>query len=295
MSARNFNNFHLGDDVYELAGGMIVDLAEKAGLNPYGSGPQSEVMGELVGVLGKNKVLRDAEPIDFLTIPQAARYVDQSGVLLPLNRSLHTPDKQVPEGTSRIMTANVANWQDKTADYLVELAKTLTSDVTVYGAAGNRVMKQPTELANKNVKEFQQAYGHLPIESQYLETFVLPRLNEAGYYVSFEAYDTGVGDEIAAEFVEKHPELFEPGVAVSFASVATNGFQTLLQFRNAAISNNEDYDPKDAPQTYAESNGRKVAKTAKQIKNAQAYQSPQPALRSGVLRGKLLHIAAGGK
>lgn len=295
MSERNFNNFEFGDDVYELADGLVPELAEKAGLNPY-AGNHSDVMGELVGVLGKNKVLRANEPIDFLTIPEMSKYVDRSGALLPLSRSLWLPDKEVPEGTTRIITGGVANWQDRVTKFLVNKAESLTSDVTVEVAVGNRVMNGPTEVTNKNVQQFTDQYRTEPTEANYTQEFVIPKLAEAGYTVWVHPYDTNVGDEIAANFVKRKPELFGKNQLLSFIKVANAGLQLALQFRNAARVINGSYDGyKFRPQVFVETDAIKVARTTDQIKRAADYQSPQPALRQVVLTAKLLHLAAGYK
>jgi hypothetical protein len=293
MSERNFNNFEFGDDVYELAGGLVPELAERAGLDPY-AGNRSDVMGELVGVLGKNKVLRDNEPIDFLTISEMASYVTRSAVLQPLNRSLWLPDKQVPEGTPRVITGGVANWQDRVAKFLVNKAKSLTSDVTVYIPVGNRVMNGPTEVINKNVQQFVEQYKTEPTEGNYAVEFVVPKLTEAGYTTWVYYNETTAGDEIATSFVEGSPELFMPGEKLSFVKVAGAGLQLALQFRNAAKEIHKRYDGiKYKPQVFVETDAIKVARTSDQVKRALDYQAPQPGLRQAALTAKLLHLAAG--
>ncbi len=295
MSARNFNNFHLGDDVYELAGGLVHDLAEKAGLEPY-VGPHSEVLGELVGILGKNKVLRENEPVDFLTNRQMAGHVDRSGVLLPMDRSLHTPYIQVAEGTPRLVTGGVPNWQIRTADLLVSKAAELTSPTAVYMAVGNRPMDKPNETGHPKVKQFVEDYGHFPKESQFAEEFVFPRLTEAGYAVFFEPYEASDGEEIARLFVADYPAAFKKGKAMSFARVAGSGVHLATQFRDAAREVNPDYDSdKNAPQVFMETDGIEVARNKAQRKDALHYQAPQPGLRTTALKAKLLHLAAGGR
>jgi hypothetical protein len=228
-----------------------------------------------------------------------ATYVENSGAMRPLNRSIRNPDKKVPEGTPRVITGAVANWQDRTTDLLVNKAQKLTSDVDVHIVLGNRVMggkDSPSEQKNPNVQKFAESYRELPTEANYAEEFVIPKLAEAGYIVSAYAYDTKVGDEIAAKFVSAKKELFMAGKPFSFVRVAGAGVQLALQFRNAGQKLNPRYDSiKFKPTVYVETDTIGIAWSQAEVDKPQKYQAPQTALRQVALTAKLLHQAAGGK
>jgi hypothetical protein len=295
MAFRDFSNFELGDDVYKLAGGLIPELIERAGLDPEAEN-RTDVMGELVGILGKNKVLRDNEPVTFLALGEMATYVERSGALKPLGRSLWTPDKKVPEGTPRLITGAVANWQDRTVNYLIKKAKKLTSDVEVNVALGNRLMDSPSEQKNPNVQRFVEEYGSLPTETHYAEHFVITKLVEAGYNVTGYSFNTNAGDALAEAFVAQKKELFVNGRPLSFVRVANAGVQLALQFRKAAQGINPRYDSiKFKPKVFAETDTIPVATSQEEIDQPTNFQAPQPALRQIALTAKLLHEATGGK
>lgn len=296
-ATRNFNDFVLGDDVFELGGGVVRRVAERAGLD-VSEGPSSELLHGLVGIVGKNKVLLENEPIDFLTNLGMAWYVDRAGTQLPMSRSLWTPDQQIPEGTPRLITGGVPNWQDRAANYLVSTAEKLTSDVTVYAPVGNRVMDQGSDLKSKNVQAFMEQHdGQHPTERQYAELYVVPALAMSGYDVVLgDTYETGAGEKIAENFVADNPELFAKDQKISFVRVANAGVQLAVQFRKAARRQLGRYDSfKFKPQVYIETDTLPVARSDRQRQDSRNFQAAQTGLRQVLLTAKSLHEAAGGR
>lgn len=289
---RNFSNFILGDNVYELSGGLIPEIAERLEV-PLSDTPDSAELGRLVGVIGKNKVLRDNVEITAIPQDEAADMVDRSGVQLPLSRSLRTPNIQIPKDTdlksltATIMTGAVANWMDRTR----ALLESDPSQSKVYAVTGNRVMSSPTEVTNPQVAEFIKNNGVEPSESDYALEYVLPALTSRS--AELVAYQTADGDEIADKFVQDHPELFADGSRVSFARVANAGIQLALQFRKAARKLNPDFDSNPAdPQVYIRTDTLPVARTAEELKNATKFQSPFTGLRQVALTAKLINKAS---
>lgn len=219
VAERNFRDFRFYDNVNELAGGLMPELAERAGIE-FEGGLTADQLGQLVGVMGKNKGLRHNDPATFLTIGEMATYATRAredrGVKegedeRATDRSLNNPDKTVPEGTPRIMTGAVANWYDSMTEYMVGKAETLAGAVTVHLVMGNREMNLGTELANKNHQSFRVAHDdQLPTEQQYGEEFVATKLEAAGYKVEPVQVESGNGDAIAEFFVARRPELFLP-------------------------------------------------------------------------------------
>src|SRR2546423_663215 len=87
---RNFNDFHLGDNVYELADGLVPEVAERVDIE-LGSEPNSPALERLVAKLGSNPDLRsNPEPanIDRRT---AIEFAYRSGLPSLMSRSLWTP------------------------------------------------------------------------------------------------------------------------------------------------------------------------------------------------------------
>lgn len=284
---RNFNNYVLGDNVYQLAEGLIPEIAERLDVS-MGEQPNSEALSRLVGVIGKNKVLRNNAQITAYELEEAGSLVLRSGVQEPLSRSLWSPDIKLPSTAEvTVITGGMANWQDRLPALLTERA----SSTTVYAASGNRTMDEDTELTNKNVLDFQSKTGNLPSESEYISRYVLPKLGKTS--VKFTPYDTDQGNQIASSFVQDYPELFADGKQISFARVANAGIQLAAQFRKAARAVNPRYDAdKLHPQVFVLTDSFPIAETAKQLKNPRQYQSPFTALRMVALTAKMLHEAA---
>jgi hypothetical protein len=303
-SERNFNSFHLGDNVYELAGGLIPEIADRVGV-PLGEQPSSESLGALVSVLGTNKVLRNNEIVSTIDLSQAARFVEKSGVQEALQRSLWHP-----KGLSRlpisydatIATGGVANWQDRTAQLIVS-DSVIHTFTPVYLPTGNRIMNSPSEVKNENVTDFMDLFGAAPTESQYAEQYVAPILERAGVRVDVIGYDTQNGDEIAQRFILANPNLFEPGnpwdlfeeptrTRLNFARVANAGIQLAVQFRKAAQAANAEFDvDRGDPQVFIQTDSLPVAQTETQLTMLREYQSPFTALRQVALTAKMLHEA----
>ncbi len=291
---RDFSNFHAGDNVYELAGGVVPELANRLGVD-VGENADQEALGRLVGAVGKNKVLRDNEEVTAMSTEEMAEMAVRSGINLALNRSLWTPDFSV-DGISApyVVTGAVANWQDRTVRLLQERAASETQQETdVFVVTGNRVMDSPTELSNPHVIQFTENYGKAPTETQYAAEYVMPKLDPWGYETFMEDFETANGDEIAKLFVARRPELFEAGSKLVFARVATAGVQLAMQYVKAARDQNPGYDGNVVePQVYVVTDERPIARNDSEKSLPLEFQAPQPALRQMALTAKLLAEAA---
>ena len=285
MSSHDFSNFEFGEPVMELAGGMMPELMERAGID-YENQTASAALGELVGILGSNKVTQDNEPVDFLTADEMADYVDRAGTQNALWRSLWTPDGLVPTDSNVLTSGAVANWQDRVADHLVSNA-IFAYGTKVYMPVGNRLMNSKTEVTNPNVIDFKEKFETLPTEAQYAEHVIVPRLQEGNYSPVLATYNTGDGERIASNFVTDYPELFAKGERMSFVRVANAGLQLALQFRRAAQQNVAplyDANPHD-PQVFIETDSLQVAR------NGSIGQNPRTGLRQVGVAAKLLQEA----
>jgi hypothetical protein len=302
---RDFSTFELGDNVYELASGLLPEIAECLDVQ-LGDEPSSDDMFNLVGKLGKNKVLRNNEPVTAIDLETAADLLNRSGVQKPLNRSLWTPDFQVdPDGGFIIVTGAVANWQDRTAKLVANGIKAGTLSKTTHIITGSRVMgtKPGSEQSNPNVQAFLEEKGKYPTETQYAERYVIPKVKDAGGDVILTSYDTDSGDKIAANFAkeanfsadsEEQRTMFIDGSQVTFARVANAGIQLAVQFRKAIREHvSPDFDGyRHLPEVFVVTDGFPIARTPEEVADPANFQSPYTGLRQAVLTAKMLHEAA---
>ena len=286
MAERNFRDFELGDDVYELAGGVIPDIAERLDMK-LSTEPNSQELFQLVGALGKNRVLRYNEDVVAIDRSDAAALVDRSGIQRQLSRSLWTPGIRPTDENidAFVITGAVANWQDRAAELL-----TWGSSRVIYAAAGNRVMDTVTEKTNHNVQRLRAKDHRYPTESKYVKRVIAPRLEESGHAVVASRYLTKEGPVLATRFFERYPDLLDKRVA--FARVANAGIQLAAQMRTAAraISPEFDADPKD-PQVFIMTDSFPLAYLEAQEADPRRFQKSATALRQLVLTAKLLHEA----
>jgi len=256
MSAteRNFNNFELGDNVYELADSLIPEIAEHLDFE-LGPEPSSDELYELVGKLGKNRVLGANEEVTAIDLETAADLLGRAGVQEAMDRSLWTPRLKAthiasenPNAGFTVITGAVPNWQDRTAKLVAEGISEGSLRGTTYVVTGNRTMgvEDLSEAEHPNVKTFQKEKGILPTETQYAERFVVPVIQAAGGEVALVSYETESGAELAHNFVRytrttgdkrSFERLFELGSRpITFARVANAGAQLAVQFRTAVRS-----------------------------------------------------------
>jgi len=286
---RNFNDFQLGDNVYELAGGVIPEIAAKLGVE-LGDEPSSEALGELVGKIGKNKVLRENEDVEAIDRETAADFVDRSGVQRALSRSLWTSEPfRLADMDAIVMTGGMANWQDR----MVTRLSTHFTKKPIFYVTGERVMDSPTEVTNSNVIALQAENGQYPTESQYAAKVIVPKLIVIGNKATkLLPYETDNGDELAARLFEDQPEL--AGQKLLFARVANAGIQLAVQMRKAARQVNPDFDSfSNMPQAFILTDWfTQVARTPDEDKDSLHFQKAHPALRQLAVTAKMLHEAA---
>lgn len=299
VAERDFSTFELGNNVYELADGLIPEIAVYLDVQ-LADEPNSEDLHRLVGKLGKNKVLRDNNEVTAINLETAARLLDRSGVQKPLDRSLWTPERgrSAEEKDLTIITGAIANWQDRTAKLVKTSIETGVLGGEVKIVAGNRIMDRPTEKTNTNVQMFFDEEGRYPTETQYALDFVLPeigtRIGNGG--ATLVEYNTDKGDELAANFARDHKKMFDGvnPVPITFARVANAGVQLAVQFRNAI---REYADPTfdedhDSPEVFVFTDSFPIVRTEEEIADPVNYQSPYSGLRQAVLTAKMLHETA---
>jgi hypothetical protein len=285
VSERDYSTYRVGDDVTRLAGGVVAELAGTLGM-PL-DGPNVEQLGQLVGAIGPDKVLRnnpDLKLREALPVAQAADIVEQSGIQKPLNRAFLHPDMEMPLDEPIVMTGAVANWQDRTAQLVAGLAPT-----RVFLPIGNREMKSESELRNPNIQNYMQwdQLHPYPTESKYAKSYVERVLNDAGHKTELMPMDTSDGQEILDRFAASHRDLSYGRLTV--ARVANAGVQLAYQMRTAARKEMKAFDVEvGAPQLYIVTDTLPLAQTEDELKDPVHFQSPYTAMRQLALTAKLL-------
>lgn len=322
MVERDFSTFRLPiDNVYQLAPhpetgeGVIPEMARVFDVE-LGDTPNAENIGRLVGAIGKSRVLQESISqvqevlgTDEDALGVAADWAKRSGVQEPLNRNLVDPEAEVPdEMDATVVTGAVANWQDRVVGLFMGRSST-----HIYSETGNRTMNSPTEVINPNIVEWVEAESGLviptdlppedlkkwaqehadvfPTESQYAEDVTAPLYRANGHEVTLDAYDTKSGDEIAAQFAERHAGLLGKDNKLVFARTANAGVQQAVQFLNAARKHNPSF---GAEQAFVLTDTFQLARTAEQAANAREYQNPMTAIRQVAITGKAILEAASG-
>lgn len=290
-ATRNFADFYLGDNVYELAGGLIPEIAERLDVK-LSNEPNSADLQEMMSKVGPNRVLRHNQEITAIDRDTMADMIDRAGTQQALNRSLRTPEIEVNEDTidAFLQVTCMGNWQDRGADALpVDL-----NDKPVYSVGGVRVMDTATEVANPNVVRVKAAFGRYPTEAEYAGGVIIPKLVAVGFNVLPHSYPTKVGDELLNLLFEANPELLEKRIAV--VRNANAGVISAIQMRDVARKMNPDFDadPK-RPQALVVTDSSEVARTDEQEADSRHFQKVGPGLRQLVLVAKKKHEAAGGE
>jgi hypothetical protein len=218
MSAaeRDFNTFYLEDNVYELADGVIPDIAERLDVS-LADTPSTEDLQELMGKVGKNKVLRNNTEITAIERDEMVELVARSGVQETMHRSMWGPYMGASKGPDKLIAfGGMANWQDRTAKIINQ--EYLNAPVHLLG--GERIMDTGTEVDNPNVIRLHDAFGRYPTEAEYSSSVVLPTVSKR-HNVLATAYSTTNADEMIARFFEQNPSLLEQRLMV--ARVANAG------------------------------------------------------------------------
>ena len=285
---RDFSNYQFGDSVYELAGGLLPDMAEQLEIR-LGEVPEADTLQAMLKRVGEKKQLRDNLGVvaDYITPEQAAEFVERSGVQKAVDRDLWAGNVSSVEAGARdaLILGGVANWTDRMA----EVVATHPTAQKVWTIGGTREMKTPTELVNPNNARLIETFKlrRSPTEAQYLGAVVVPSLIKRGKNVFPSAYPTDNGDELLRQFFGENPQLLEEKLLL--ARVANSGIIMGLQVRAAARLHNPDFDRDPAnPQLFVATDAFQVARTEEQRQDAAHYQNPSTAIRQVILTGKKL-------
>jgi hypothetical protein len=215
--------------------------------------PTADNLGPLIGRIGPAKKLQENIGLvqetlgttqDGITI--ARDWVERSGLLIPVERSLIAVDQDIA-GTIdvAIITGGMRNWMARRSDRLAELKQTREIGI-VFLAGGTRVMG---ENEGPDVTEGMT-------EGDYLANVVTGRLAEHGIPSTGMKVDSSVGDEVAEIAARKVGELVDlENARVAVVSNAGAWVLTAGQFRRATRRTVDEHFDDDGSQLLAVSDG----------------------------------------
>ncbi len=288
VNERNFSSFELGDDVYQLADGLLPEIAEKLEVT-IADTPNSDDLQNLLKKVGSNKVLRNNADVTAIERDEMVDILERSDIQAPLQRSLWTPEtSNLRHVGARIVMGAVANWQDRVANKF-EHEQAYTR-LPIFLLSGSREMSTATEVTNPNIEHIKRTFGRYPTEGEYAASVILPRLTRWGRNVMATSYPTEKGSDMLREFFTQNPTFLER--KISAVRVANAGVAFALQVRAAARTLNPEFDSDPSyPQLFVETDTLPLARTDEQVADPTNYQKPDTALRQLILTAKLLHEA----
>lgn len=285
-SERNFSNYQLGDNVYELAGGLLPEIADTMSYD-LGGQPTAEALQGFVGHIGPAKWLQDNIGVvrqrlgadgDALSI--AADWTERSGIMQPLYRNFTTPEMRTPlEIDTAVIGSGVARWMLRRVNQLRtlhEVAELKTGEVLVAG--GSREMK---ESEHPFVANLATAIGKLPTEAQFSSLVMVPRLLQEGFNAKAVAPNTQVGDAVMEAVAY---EMSRDGTVLVVGN-APAGIQSAGQFRLAAQKVESDFDV-DGGQLFMAADSLPIARHGE---GPATHQNPYTALGQIARNALFLH------
>ena len=239
VAERNFSSYELGDNVYGLAHGLLIDIAEKAEYE-LGNAPTEARLKGLIEVLGPEKELQKNIELVKSNLGNAANetianWVDRSGILAPLDRNFVINVQGPEEVDSVVMTGGVARWMLRREAVVRSLDPEKVG--MFYLPLGTREMK-PTE--HQMVTNWVKTNDRNPTEYEFGRDYIMSSLRGAGIpwlkMIAIEV-DSENGDEVLGALFVEFPQVLDGTVKV--VSNAPNGIQAAGQLRIIA----QDHDP----------------------------------------------------
>lgn len=229
----DFSTYELGQNPYDLADGILREIAAATGYT-LGEQPTDTELSGLISHLGPTKTLQDnitlvqeelGSGIDATTV--VADWIERSGVLIPLQRAFADNEPTPNEFDAVVWSGGVANWILRRTAITERLDPERVGTVTI--VAGNRQMR---EAEHQLVINYARKEGKLPSEADFISAYILGRLGLAGFDSSLLRVDSGNGDQILDELFAVHRSLLDKSVVVP--SNAPNAIQAAGQLRLAA-------------------------------------------------------------
>ena len=289
VAERNFATFELGDNVCELAGGLLPEIADKASFE-LGAIPTEAELRRLIGVLGPAKELQqNIELVRANLGDQAdetmADWVERSGILSPLDRRFVRDEAPSEITDSLVMSGGVARWMLRREAVIKSLDHGKIRNI--YLPIGNREMKPPE---HQMVATWVLRHGHNPSEFEFARDYVVPSLEIAGIRpksINLLEVESSDGDEILDTLFTEYPRILDRTVKV--VSNAPNGLQASGQLRLAARRLNPVFDGLDNGQLSVTTDAFPLARKGEK---PATHQNPVTALGQLARNALFLHLNA---
>ncbi len=228
---RNFNTYELGDNVYQLANGLLQEITEVAGYDISTDPTESELRG-LVAKLGPDKELQqNISTVETVLGKNSDEiitgWIERSGMMLPLDRrfSLNQPSPEFVD--SAVFSGGVANWMLRRGEVLKRLDPEKVGEVVL--SMGNRKMGLGEhQLVTTWAKSHD---GQRPTEAEFAREYIVGSLALSGFQTEIFAVDSGNGDEVLDVLFSERPALVDKAIAV--IGNAPNAIQAAGQLRLA--------------------------------------------------------------
>lgn len=288
MSAaeRDFSNYRLGDNVYELADGLLPEMAGALGYE-HSERPDEENLRGFIGHIGPAKWLQDniglaRERLDTGddAVTLAADWTDRSGVLTPLSRSFVSPEVELPSDIDvAFITGGVARWMLRRGSKLVSEINSGRQIGKVFLPVGGRPMR---ESEHDLVAQMAAESGSVPTERDFARAHLLPMLGAVGTQVEILDIESQKGGEIMDEFVRGSSVTSGTVLAVGNAPSA---IQSASEFRLAAREATSNFDA-EGSQLFVLADSISVAR---QGEGPATHQNPFTALGQIARNAMYLH------
>lgn len=242
---RNFNTFYVGDNPWELANGLLRNVANRLGV---------QVTDEWDPTAADT--LREAlESRDLEWGSELVRMLWASGLHKPFERSFREGrTNRILRTALRVIVGTEAWQQDRVNDLLMaRLADNEHTAVVV--ATGAQQLGSNRDLRNTHVRDLTARLDRYPTASEYAEAFVVPSL-QSRYITDHHVVDAAQCSDVIQALAEQEPRLGSCNLAVVEAS-AIAGLQTAVELRTALRTQYPRFDctDREPPQLYMITDG----------------------------------------
>lgn len=241
---RDFSNFQLADNVFELANGLLPRIAETMNFHmPYTDNsvgervyiPGEQVLRDFVGATGPDKELQKniGELTDALgddAVEVTAGWIEtESGMMIPADRYFARPKSAPKKVDKGVFGGGVFRWPLRRTVLGMSLDPEMFEDgLTLYGST--RLVK-PGE--HQLARRFERIHGHMATENDIMKEYMKPMLELAGHKVDVVEPETANGDKALDYLFGKNPGLL--GKSILMLTNTPNSIQAAGQLRLAAL------------------------------------------------------------
>ncbi len=295
MVHKDFSNFELGDNVLELANGLLPRIAETINFDipseQDGSGkrvhvPSEPLLRDFVKATGPDKEFQKnigklTEVLGDAAVEVAADWVEtESGIMRPVDRYFARPEQAPKQVDVGVFGAGVFRLPLRRTILAMGLDPEMFKDgLVLYG--GTRLVK-PTE--HQLARRFERTTGHMPTETEIMNEYMKPMLELAGHKVDVVEPETSKAKEALDYLFNKKPELL--GKSILVITNTPNSIQATGVLRLAARRADSSFDS-NGDQLSMKGDGIAVARHGEK---PETHQNPITAVGQLVRNGLYVYL-----